>query len=197
MGGVSPPNGEPFPGSRLIAIGGLVWALVRKFVAPYLKKRLFDPLDPEEPVTRDEMEYKDVQLATTRLVELLRLRRPDLVLAVDKGGSIIGGILAKQLDIPIRHLYRLANRVGFSSGYDVSELKNKVVVLVDDCSRTGRTLGQAVSHVRSHPELEELVIVVALFTKPGRRGQDSRTIPDYYAYQTNRVDIRMPWDVVA
>ena len=125
-------------------------------MAPYLKKRLFDPLDPEEPVTRDEMEYKDVQLATTRLVELLRLRRPDLVLAVDKGGSIIGGILAKQLDIPIRHLYRLANRVGFSSGYDVSELKNKVVVLVDDCSRTGRTLGQAVSHVRSHPELVQV-----------------------------------------
>ena len=180
-----------------IAIVGLVWALVRRLFVPYLKTRFYDPLDPEKPVTTDEMEYKDVQLAITRLVDLLRPRRPDIVLGVDRGGAITGGILAKQLGIPIRHLYRLADGEGFSSGYDVSELKNKVVVLVDDCSRTGRTLSQAVTYVRSHPGLKEFITVVALFTPPARRGRESRTIPDYYAYHTNRVDIKMPWDVVS
>ena len=181
----------------LIAIAGLVWALARRLLVPYVKRRFYDPLDPAKPVMRDAMEYKDVQLAITRLVDLLHPRRPDVVLGVDRGGAIIGGILAKQLGIPFRHLYLLGDGGGFAPGYDVSELKNKVVVLVDDCSRTGRTLDQAVACVRSHQGLKELITVVALFTPPARRGRESRTIPDYYAYHTDRANIKMPWDVVA
>lgn len=151
-------------------------------------------LDLGKPVTKDQLDYQDVGLAIDRLVQLLRPRHPDLVVAIDKGGAIIGGVLAKRLGIPLRYLYRPPAGGGFSPGYDVTELQGQTVLLVDDCSRTGRTLDQAVALVQSHHRIKGLITAVALYTLPGRRGQETRTIPDCHALQTNRVDIKMPWD---
>lgn len=120
-----------------------------------------------------------------------------MVLGVDRGGAIAGGILAKHFRIPIRLLYRIGGDEGFRSYFDASEVEGKLVILVDDASRNGRSLEKAKKYVENHLNPKRLIVSVLLLTETKYRGHEAVTaskLVDYFAYITSRTDIKLPWD---
>ncbi|MBI4454300.1 MAG: phosphoribosyltransferase [Acidobacteria bacterium] len=183
--------------SGILAIGGVTIALGKNYLIPYLRKHINKPLDPLRPVTRNTLDYKDIPSAVALLAEKISSKRPDIVLGIDRGGAVVGGILAKYFRIPIRLLYRIESEEGFYSDLDASDVNGKVVVLVDDASRTGRSIEKAAKYVKSRLSPQSLVVAVLLLTKIDYRGHKEITpseLVDQFSYFTTRTDIKLPWD---
>jgi ethanolamine utilization protein EutA (predicted chaperonin) len=126
--------------SGILAIVGAIVALGKRYAIPYLRKQIYQPIDPSQPVRKNALCYKDVPNAIALVDEKIRVKHPDVILGIDRGGAIVGGLLAKRLRIPIRLLYRIKSDEGFYSDFGTSELDGKIVVLVDDASRRGALL---------------------------------------------------------
>jgi hypoxanthine phosphoribosyltransferase len=180
-----------------ITIVGAIIALGKKYFIPYLRKKIDEPLDPSQPINKDALEYKDIRNAITLLVDKLRPKNPDVILGIDRGGAIVGGILAKHFGVPIHLLHRSDSKEGFCSYFDSSEVDGKVVALVDDASRTGRSIEKAKNYVKNQFSPQNLMVAVVLLTKTEYlRHKDitAAKLVDCYAYFTSRSDIKLPWD---
>lgn len=167
-------------------------------VAGQARKAITDePLDPSQLVEKNALEYKDIPRAIELLAEKIRLKHPDIILGVDMGGAIVGGALAKYLRIPIRLLHRTKSKE-ICSDFDASEVNGKIVVLVDDASRTGRTIEKAKRYVNKHFSPQDLIVAVVLVTKTKYRIHKETTpleLVNCYVYLTSRTDVKMPWDM--
>ena len=183
--------------SGILAIGGVTITLCNKYLIPYWKKKIYEPIDPLQPIKKDALEYKDVPNAITLLTEKISSKHPDVMLGVERGGAIVGGILAKHFHVPIRLLCRTESEEWFRSDFDSSELDGKVVVLVDDVSRTGRSLEKAISYAKNHFNPKCLIVVALLITKTEyhiHKEIDPSVLVDYFAYFTTRTDVKLPWE---
>lgn len=186
----------------LITIGGVIFALMKNL---NLRSRIVDTIFPkieaDKRVNR-HLTFWDIKHGTQALYEKLRKYNPDYIIAVHRGGAIIGGILAKYFYIEkIRHIYIDADK-NMRCGFDVSELADKNVLLVDDCMRTGHSINQAHDLLKNKykkmiekgkMEKPPKVIqkVVFLFT----RLEKNKEPEPIYAYHTSEVNIRLPWDI--
>lgn len=183
--------------SGVLAICGVILALCSKYLIPYWRKTLFEPIDPLKPVKKDALEYKDIPNAIALLTNKICSKHPDIILGIERGGAIVGGILAKQFRIPIRLLYRKESEEYFYSDFDKSDIDGKVVILVDDVSRTGRSFENAINYVKKCFNPKCLIVVALLITKTEyhiHKEIDPSSLVDHYAYFTSRTDIKLPWD---
>lgn len=181
-----------------LAIAGAAYTGYRRLLLPYLRRQIFRPLDPTEPVERDALRYTDVSNGVDILTEKVRPKSPDVVLAVDRGGAIVGGLLAKALNLPIRMLSRVDQKNRFQHEFPASDLNDRKVLLVDDASRTGHSLREARRYVEEKFSPDGLVVAVLVVTATEWRGHDAPSplqLVDYYAYSTTRTDVSLPWDV--
>lgn len=183
--------------SGILAIGGVAIVLLNKYLIPYWRKTIFEPIDPLKPVKKDALDYKDIPGAIALLTQKICSKHPDIMLGVERGGAIVGGILAKQFHVPIRLLYRNDSEEWFCSDFDHSDVDGKIVILVDDVSRTGRSLEKAINYVKNHFNPKCLIVVALLITKTEHhihKEIDSSSLTDYFAYFTTRADIKLPWE---
>jgi len=74
----------------------------------------------------------------------------DLIVAIGKGGTVLGGLIQHILDIPMEVLWLNfrdeENKIQHNEPLllkEFKEIKNKRILLVDDVSRTGMTLRKA------------------------------------------------------
>lgn len=153
------------------------------------------PVDLPAAVEKREFDYQDVASGIAYLAQELRRKKPDLVVAVDRGGAIVGGMLTKRLLVPLRLINRAAEGENFHCELDIAELKGKTVVLVDDCSRTGSTLKAAKQLLERKFAPAELIAAVLLLAAPSYKSREAKSYADLAAYTTKRIDSRMPWDV--
>lgn len=181
-----------------LAIAGAAYTGYRRFLLPYVRRRVFRPLDPSKPVDRDALRYTDVSNGVDLLADKLRPKSPDVVLAVDRGGAIVGGLLAKALNLPIRSLSRVDQENRFQYDFPASDIDDRTVLLVDDASRTGHSLREACRYVDGNFSPDDVIVVVLIVTATEWRGHDAPSplqLVDYHAYSTRRTDVALPWDV--
>ena len=126
--------------------------------------------------------WESLQLLTHQLAEKITESgyKPDLIVAIARGGLSISHILSDFLRLPIT-TFTISTYRDFQQ-QAVPEIKlkigdklhNKKIILVDDCTETGKTF------IRGKEYLKELhaetVKTAALFHKPW-----STYEPDYYA----------------
>ncbi len=120
--------------------------------------------------------------------------RIDVVVAVLRGGYIVAKVLSDLLGIDRIATLEIKFYRGISDRAErpiviqpmTMDIKDKVVLVVDDVADSGRTLEVAVNLVRLHGAKE--VYTATLFVKP-----KSIVIPDYYVEQTDKW-IVFPWE---
>lgn len=122
-----------------------------------------------------------------------KVYKPDLVIAIDTGGSIPGDLIAKALDVPIRHITIRRNiNIGrmyckdpiplrwimslyhhylfhtvkptVSEDFDL-DISGKNILIVDDSIHTGTTLVVAIKHIQQYPILEVKVATLTYVSK--------------------------------
>lgn len=170
---------------------------VRRVVVALVSRRTSKPLNPETPVDISPLEFKDVAYAVEKLAETIQAKSADLLLGIDRGGAIVGGMLAKRLGIPLRLLHRSADGKGYVESDCLKGYEGKRIVLVDDASRSGRALERAVEYVRAVVKPSFLTTCVILLTKTKYRHEETgpSKLVDCYVYHTSRTDIWFPWDL--
>ncbi len=184
--------------SAVIALAAFVFA-VWKWSRPILSRFLAEtPLDPLKPVEKPRLSYLDVQKGLDVLVEKIGSATPDVILCIDRGGAIVGGTIAKRFRVPIRLIHRYGKdlkSLDFSALQE--ELEGQLVLVVDDASRTGVTLEhvvQATHHMLPEKTIKVAVLLTTRVTYGAHKEQTGLSLVDYYAYFSNRLDIKLPWD---
>ena len=144
------------------------------------------------------LSWGDIQRLSEMLAEKIRSCgfRPEIVVALGRGGFIPARILCDRLDV--RELASTSIEYYRDMGerekeprilYPLNaEVKNRSVLLVDDVSDTGRSLQLAKSHVLERGAKE--VRVATLHYKPWSAFQ-----PDFYAEKTEAWVV-YPWEVL-
>lgn len=128
------------------------------------------------------------------LADMIRFRekKPDLIVAIARGGLTIAHLLSDLLELPVASFtvssYKDLKRTGeFTMPFRVGGRLDKMrVLLVDDVSDSGKTFVRAIKYLK-HCGANE-VIPIAPFTKP-----KSEFHPEHYVERTDAWVI-FPWD---
>lgn len=156
--------------------------------------RAFHNLIAHQPeIVTDSLDASRAVSALATMERALAEYKPDAIVAVEGGGEIVGSFLRGQIDLDARY-YFVASKGhdGYVLDADLFACGPKRVVVVDDISRTGRTLtaicNQTFGGVSS-VELKALALVsTAGATSPLR---DRFLVFPVVAHSMN---VSVPWD---
>ncbi len=153
-----------------------------------------------EPILRCEViTWRHVCRLASKLARVIRAAdfRPDIVVAIARGGYIPARLLCDQLDLYNLISLRIAHYVGTEktgqarivSGLG-EDLRGKNVLLVDDVSDSGDTLELAMQHINARGPRQLRVAVL-------HHKQCASLVPDFFAQRVIRWRwITYPWAVV-
>ncbi|MCO6413944.1 MAG: phosphoribosyltransferase [Thiogranum sp.] len=124
--------------------------------------------------------------------------RPDLIVAIGRGGYMPARILSDYLDvldlasIKIEHYHGMHRDAAAQVRYPLAaQVDGRRILLVDDVSDSGDTFQVAVRHLREHGEPEELRTAVL------HHKIVSDFVPDYYAREVKSWRwIIYPWAII-
>jgi len=184
-------------------------------------ERLVETRNPN-CLIEDNIRYQDVEFAvyclTKQITESEFLDKDNsgkydtiknIIIGVDRGGAIVGGMLAKNLGLaihsvaifyanPPQSLHREGKTTSVMSDkcledIDFENITN--ILLVDDVTRTGITMRAA------YDKIEEYLIVkgksdinIKIVTILCELVDKNQIIPDFSVYKTRHLRIKLPWD---
>ena len=127
-----------------------------------------------------------------RVLAEIKMEQFDLIVALGRGGVIPAGLLQQELNLPLRVIavaYRDEKNAPLFDNAKILEdgpfpFKGKVILLVDDVSRTGRTIGRAREYLAGN--------MIRTFLLNGASGGGSPAMADYQLFNTEEC-LRMPW----
>ena len=211
------------PKYRIFVILILLFPIVN-FIYKWILPRVRNPeSDPEKDLT-----YRDVDFSIYCLIEqifedkfLIELEKnrydpmENLIIGIDRGGSIVGAILAKKLGLTITTLaVKWANPEaskgktscveagGCLKGSYIDFQNIKRILLVDDAIRTGNTmiiakalLEKEIGKIQDHNiEYKTACMLIQRPWKKKSMEEIKRFKPDFMVYATKHANINMPWD---
>lgn len=163
---------------------------------------IFRVHDPAKLVQGDKLSIVDISRAMERMVTDARQYRPDQIVGINRGGAIVGGWLAKQLELEPPTLLIVnsdqppGSRVAPCLS-DAGKLSGRVY-LVDDAQRKGEHMREAVSHLTGTHTVTEIRRAVLLQMNIPHRGPEERafrfTDADFAGFRTSDANVIMPWD---
>lgn len=199
--------------ATLFGVVGSIAAFLNKKakIKQWIASRMFPPHDPNKPMSND-LSYMDVkngcEILQNKIVE--GFFSDYYIVALDRGGAIIGGIMAKKYFDPrsadkwyrLRHMHIDGNKQ-VHCDFDVTELNHKKVILIDDATRTGDTLKKAHDELlkkckkkKVDVEIECAVLLRNKSDKQDRDAEENKFIKRIiYAYYSQGKDLWLPWDV--
>lgn len=165
----------------------------------------------DEPHPRGEIEnhlsYVDIEYAIKELIKDVKetaFYPPHIIIGIDRGGAITGGILSKNLYLPLATMtssekWTISNPVlslddGIKNPPKRTEKYKDInkILLVDDACRTGWTLKKAYDALMKYGfEIKTATIL----NEEKELGPGKFIKPDFSIYKTTKLNIRMPWDL--
>lgn len=167
------------------------------FYFNYERKELY-PKDKSESV-KENLTCIDVEYAIDELIGDIKSRgfEPDIIIGIDRGGAIVGGMLAKYLGLPLTTIsssdyWTISDSISSLDDGIKDSTKNieKKILLVDDACRSGDTLKKA-HDVLEKCKFKDLKKATILNEERMRR---KPITPDFFVYKTDRSTVNMPWD---
>lgn len=175
------------------------------------------------PIYKDKsLSYADIDLGLSILVKYAKQFDPQFIFGINRGGAIVGGLLAKQLDgwknlLPniillhvdngpppsvIEQRHDAAAPLKFHRAPQVEDLSNvrtrARALLVDDIGKTGSHMTLAYEYLREHHpciEVRRLVMLRAPTHAQGIEPPDKRNPKyDIFPFQTDKTAVLLPWD---
>lgn len=156
--------------------------------------------NPAKPVLKNVLTYDDVHQGIELLLAQARVFNPDYIYAINRGGAIVGGMLAKRLDMPLVYILEVrkdAKPQVVDHGKPAQGLKDRRILLVDDSVRTGTRMELASRYILKHIEKKNLMKMALLnvsIEHPGRLTAEYQPVVDKYAYFTHSGKVFLPWD---
>jgi hypoxanthine phosphoribosyltransferase len=156
-----------------------------------------EPWFDEHRVGDTRLTWDHVELAVQRVLEKLAEWTPDMIIGINRGGAIFGGMLAKL--IPLRYIGVIAYVVSPTAAAfrqvqapDLSAVpEGGQILIVDEAHRSGHHMHHAVCDVRRlRPDVEVKTAVIA---KADARPEDGIPDPDQCAFRVSG-NACMPWD---
>jgi hypoxanthine phosphoribosyltransferase len=155
--------------------------------------------DLDKPLAHD-LKYEEISSAVNRLVEDARSWGPDCIIGVNRGGAIVGGLVAKHfsglivsvIDVDISSPTNPRFTVHRAQG---SPLPNRIL-LVDDAYHTGFHMKAAYDHLKTLYPLADFRRVVLMQVEGSRPTPHPTTMAnaDFRACWTHRSNAKLPWD---
>lgn len=155
---------------------------------------LNDLIIERNSVSHHNLEKNVANEAIFRLSSHLQKLKPDYIVGVNRGGTMIGAFVSLGLGIKSKNFIRcLVSRKGkYKATCGAKHLSGTVVVL-DDISRSGRTLQAAVDEIaRKNPNINTIYSAVLITTL------NDKNIPmfkelDYFSFATQDNNMYLPW----
>lgn len=158
--------------------------------------------DPAKPVKKNDLSILDVYRAMQRLVADARTYAPDHIVAINRGGAIVGGWLAKRLSLQAPIIYVVnsdeppGKRVTPQSARPAG-LSGKIY-LVDDAQRKGEHMREATNYLRLKNADTQVRRAVLLQMTVPHTGPESVTFRatqcDFAGFVTSDATVVLPWD---
>jgi len=166
------------------------YAARKKIVAARQKMKI-DNLESQE--TTEEKLFAD-KFSKTMLdfASFSKKFKPDFVIGLNQGGTMIGAGIALGLGVPNRNFGRCY--VNTREDYAECDIKNLYgkILLVDDICRTGNTMRLAKKYL-SNEFKDTLEVNLATLVSVVDPTENPSSLLTFYAYSTSNKDFRLPW----
>jgi hypoxanthine phosphoribosyltransferase len=157
---------------------------------------------PAGLVRADKLSIVDVERAMERMTDDAREFRPSHIAGINRGGAIIGGWLAKQLELEAPTLL-IVNSDQYS-GRRVTPCLSEAgklagrIYLVDDAQRKGEHMREAVSFLTSLQAVTDIRRAVMLQMHVPHQGPEAQAFrlsaADFAGFTTKDSTVTLPWD---
>ncbi len=157
---------------------------------------------PSQLVGTEGLGYEDIKNGVLILAEYAKTYNPDFIYGINRGGAILGGLLAKQLNKPCVYILTVnydrapGKRIIEHRG-DKKEIFGKIL-LVDDAIRKGDHMREAAVYLKSRYGNVEIRSAVLLKMDVPHFGPEESTfheIIDLSVFRTNQSSALLPWDI--
>lgn len=175
-----------------IAISGVLLAFV-KYLWPRLE--MLGTQDPNKEVTKERLSWRDVSVGfEKKLIPTAKELKPDAIFGINRGGAIVGGVIAKKIDLDHIHIVNVDNRYREVIGHNKIQLEPRSkILLIDDAIRTGSHMKTAseylVDKYGKDIEIRKMVVLRQELTETSK----PLCSPEYYAFST-KMWVILPWD---
>lgn len=172
--------------SAVITIVGALLATSQRFRA--LIRRSLQGPDVKSVINRP-FKYREVHRGLVHLSRQARDFGPDLLVGINRGGAILGGMIGKRLGMIVRIL-EVTHRPEDPVWLAVNDklLVGKRVLLVDDRLRTGTNMARA----RDYLQQRGANVYCMVFARP--EGWTELSLPQEFAYHVSAPDLPFPWE---
>lgn len=173
-----------------------------KYLRPWLRRHIIrvDLQDPRKPVTKERLSWGDVSKGITNiLLPYAKSFKPDVIFGINRGGAIVGGIIAKKLNIPQVFILDInfdRPTILIEQRQDRALLGSRIL-LVDDALRTGahmRAAGEYLRNQYKNIELRRMVILCLMIEEIGPERVPRIPSVECYAFFTHDGRVKLPWD---
>lgn len=135
-------------------------------------------------------------LGIASLEDFARKYEPDCIVGVNRGGWLLSVYLAHRLNIDRSSIFRfdaeredMIDKDEFINHFQESHPNTKPnILLVDDISRTGKSMAEAINCVKNKFAFESFSAIVLVVC-----GETTHPCIDYNPYWTQYKDIQLPW----
>jgi len=152
-----------------------------------------DLLDRDEPT----LTWAEVANGIVDLVGQLADWHPDRIIGINRGGAIVGGMLAKALQIRYIAVISIVEENGHFRIEEAPTIDERParIVIVDEARRSGRHLAYAETYVRAEFTKSEVRLMTLVDTAYVSMDSQRPTL-SYSAYSTRLSSVLLPWDVL-
>lgn len=190
----------------LSSILGIATVVISVYLWLTKKIRWVVVQDPKQSVTKGRLSFEDVKLGIDILVEDAVRFNPDWIFGINRGGAIVGGMIAKKLKKPFVYLLEtnldkdkerrvIEHRVGD----DIPTQSRTKILLTDDAFRSGEHMSWASEYLKSrypNAELRRVVLLEIKFTQVGPEVTTRNLVPiECSAFFTYDGRVKNAWDM--
>lgn len=150
----------------------------------------FDFISPKEVQSDGVLPVSSALVGVISLEVFARKKKPKYIIGVNRGGWLLSTYLAHRLNIDRNHLLRFDSDKGvIIDDVKYIKLESQDVLLVDDISRTGKSIEKAIEYLKSNFSDCNISITVLVICDKN----SSREYVDFYPYYTYYPDVQLPW----
>lgn len=150
-----------------------------------------------EPLVSRDLTYEDVPAGIDALLRDAVAFAPDSLVGINRGGAIVGGFLAKRLQLPyVEALHVNCDRDPAVVRAPLEPLGERVL-LVDDACRKGEHMRAAYDYLRAQPGVTTVRRAVMLHNRTTHLGPEQQAFRgdiDVAAFVSDDAYVRLPWD---
>jgi len=217
------PESIRFPTIMLAIILFSSYLFYKAIILSRQSSSLYEQLaKPKNPfvLINENLRYHDVELAIYCLIKKIIDSRvlvytdntrkkfdteKNIIIGIDRGGAIVGGLLGKGLRLAATTFAIYYANPPMRAGGVISSINSskclesidfsrvEKVILVDDAIRTGRSMEVAVKildEIKQTHNFEYTIVCILNVVDVGHRPVN----PDFFVYQTRNIDLKLPWD---